>query len=184
MDAKMVPVFIMPKMKSFLESNGPWNQLVSLENIELITLRNNRFRKLADDLFIEPFLVPHRDEYSETVGYKIMGPNASLLYIPDIDKWDKWDQEIFEVIQHVDVALIDGTFFSQDEIPHRDMNEIPHPFITETMKHLFNLNTSNRNKIYFTHFNHSNPAIRDGAAVNQIRSNRFNVAREGIIFDL
>ncbi|MBL51690.1 MAG: pyrroloquinoline quinone biosynthesis protein PqqB [Candidatus Marinimicrobia bacterium] len=184
MGAKMIPVFIMPKMKSFLESNGPWNQLVSLENIELITLRNNRFRKLADDLFIEPFLVPHRDEYSETVGYKIMGPNASLLYIPDIDKWEKWDQEIFEVIQHVDVALIDGTFFSQDEIPHRDMNEIPHPFITETMKHLFNLNTSNRNKIYFTHFNHSNPAIRDGAAVNQIRSNRFNVAREGIIFDL
>ena len=184
MGAHKIPVFAMPKMKTFLESNGPWDQLITLKNIELIPLKNNRAQKLADDLFIEPFLVPHRDEYSETVVYKIMGPEASLLYIPDIDKWDKWDQEIFEVIQHVDVALIDGTFFSQDEIPHRDMNEIPHPFIIETMEYLFNLNTLNRNKIYFIHFNHSNPAIRDGAATNKIKSNRFNVAREGIVFDL
>jgi pyrroloquinoline quinone biosynthesis protein B len=184
MGAKGIPVFAMPRMKSFLESNGPWNQLVSLNNIEFQPMKNDKEIKLADGLFIEPFLVPHRDEYSETVGYKIMGLNASVMFIPDIDKWEKWDQDIFYVIQHVDVALVDGTFFSQGEVPHRDMSEIPHPFIVESMDLLYNLNTENRNKVHFIHFNHSNPAIRDGAVANQIRSNRFNVAREGMIFNL
>jgi len=184
MGAKNMPVFAMPKMKTFLESNGPWDQLVTLSNIQFQSIKNDKEIQLADGLIIEPFLVPHRDEYSETVGYKIMGPNASVLYIPDIDKLDKWDQDIFDVIQHVDIVLIDGTFFSQDEIPHRDMSEIPHPFIVESMERLYNLNTPNRNKVHFIHFNHSNPAIRDGAAANQIRSNRFNVAREGMNFDL
>ena len=184
MGAKDVPVFAMPGMKEFLESNGPWNQLVQLNNIEIQPMKNDKEIKLANGLIIEPFLVPHRDEYSETVGYKIMGLKQSVLFIPDIDKWEKWDQEIFEVIQHIDIALLDGTFYSQDELPNRDMGEIPHPFIVESMETLYNLNSSNRNKVHFIHFNHSNPAIRDGAASNLIRSNRFDVTREGMIFPL
>ena len=184
MGAKDVPVFAMPAMKEYLESNGPWNQLVQLNNIEIQPMKNDKEIKLANGLIIEPFLVPHRDEYSETVGYKIMGLKQSVLFIPDIDKWEKWDQEIFEVIQHIDIALLDGTFYSQDELPNRDMGEIPHPFIVESMETLYNLNSSNRNKVHFIHFNHSNPAIRNGAASNLIRSNRFDVAREGMIFPL
>ena len=184
MGAKDVPVFAMPKMKKFLETNGPWNQLVQLNNIEIQPMKNDKEIKLANGLIIEPFLVPHRDEYSETVGYKIMGLKQSVLFIPDIDKWEKWDQEIFEVIQHIDIALLDGTFYSQDELPNRDMGEIPHPFIVESMETLYNLNSSNRNKVHFIHFNHSNPAIRNGAASNLIRSNRFDVTREGMIFPL
>jgi len=184
MGAKNVPVFAMPEMKEFLESNGPWNQLVQLNNIEIQPMKNDKEIKLANGLIIEPFLVPHRDEYSETVGYKIMGLKQSVLFIPDIDKWEKWDQEIFEVIQHIDIALLDGTFYSQDELPNRDMGEIPHPFIVESMETLYNLNSSNRNKVHFIHFNHSNPAIRNGAASNLIRSNRFDVTREGMIFPL
>jgi len=184
MGAKDVPVFAMPEMKKFLESNGPWNQLVQLNNIEIQPMKNDKEIKLANGLIIEPFLVPHRDEYSETVGYKIMGLKQSVLFIPDIDKWEKWDQEIFEVIQHIDIALLDGTFYSQDELPNRDMGEIPHPFIVESMETLYNLNSSNRNKVHFIHFNHSNPAIRNGAASNLIRSNRFDVTREGMIFPL
>ena len=184
MGAKDVPVFAMPEMKEFLESNGPWNQLVQLNNIEIQPMKNDKEIKLANGLIIEPFLVPHRDEYSETVGYKIMGLKQSVLFIPDIDKWEKWDQEIFEVIQHIDIALLDGTFYSQDELPNRDMGEIPHPFIVESMETLYNLNSSNRNKVHFIHFNHSNPAIRNGAASNLIRSNRFDVTLEGMIFPL
>jgi len=184
MGAKEIPVFAMPKMKKFLETNGPWNQLVQLNNIEIQPMKNDKEIKLANGLIIEPFLVPHRDEYSETVGYKIMGLKQSVLFIPDIDKWEKWDQEIFEVIQHIDIALLDGTFYSQDELPNRDMGEIPHPFIVESMETLYNLNSSNRNKVHFIHFNHSNPAIRNGAASNLIRSNRFDVTREGMIFPL
>ena len=184
MGAKDVPVFAMPRMKEFLETNGPWDQLVSMNNIKIQPMKNDKEIRLADGLFIEPFLVPHRDEYSETVGYKIMGTKRSVLFIPDIDKWAKWDQEIFEVVQHIDIALLDGTFYSQGELPNRDMSEIPHPFIVESMDKLYNLNSPNRNKVHFIHFNHSNPAIRAGAAANQIRSNRFNVAQEGMIFPL
>ena len=78
MGAKNIPVFAMPRMQTFLESNGPWNQLISLKNIHIEKLKENKEIKIGDRLFIEPFLVPHRDEYSETVGYRIMGENKSL----------------------------------------------------------------------------------------------------------
>ena len=185
MGTKNMPVFAMPEMTNFLKNNGPWDQLITLKNIEIIQLKKNREIKLSDQLYIEPFLVPHRDEYSETVGYRIMSDNKSLIYIPDIDKWLKWDQNIFQIILNTDYALIDGTFYSQNELPNRDMSEIPHPFIVETMETLFDLNTKNRNKIHFIHFNHSNPAIiTDGPASKLIKSKRFNVAREGNRFNL
>ena len=181
MGAKYMPVYAMPRMKDFLNKNGPWNQLSSIGNIKIINLKNSKEIKLSSQLYIEPFLVPHRDEFSETVGYRIVSNNKSLIYIPDIDKWDKWDQDIFQVVLHTDYALLDGTFYSSDEIPHRDMSEIPHPFITETMNLLDDMNSKNRKKIYFIHFNHSNSAINyTSSASNIIRSKRFNVAKEGL----
>ena len=185
MGAKIMPLFAMPKMKDFLEKNGPWNQLITLKNISITQLTKNQELRLGDRLFIEPFLVPHRDEYSETVGYRIISDDKSLIYIPDIDKWEKWDQDIFQIVLNTDYALLDGTFFSQNELPNRNMNEIPHPFIIETMETLYQLNTKNRNKVYFIHLNHSNPAIIiNGPASKLIKSKRFNVAREGDVFNL
>jgi len=185
MGRKNVPVYAMERMKGFLENNGPWNQLVTLKNIELRLIKDSKEMKIGSQLFIEPFIVPHRDEYSETVGYRIMGENSSLVFIPDIDKWDKWHQSIFQLVLNTDIALLDGTFYSQDEIPNRDMSEIPHPFIIESMNTLFDLSTTNRNKVHFIHLNHSNPAMKkNGAAYNFIRSKRFNVASEGDRFNL
>ena len=185
MGAKNIPVFAMPRMKRFLESNGPWDQLVNLQNINIMEIQKNTEVKLSDFLFIKPIQVPHRDEYSETVGYQIIGANKNLLFIPDIDKWEKWDQDIILKIKHVDFALLDGTFYSEEELPNRDMTEIPHPFIIESLDLFSNLNTPNRNKIFFIHLNHSNPAIvNNSAAANLIRSKRFNVAKEGTIFPL
>ena len=185
MGAKDMPVYAMPRMKSFLYENSPWNQLLSLENIKIIDLKSSKEIKLSTQLYIEPFLVPHRDEFSETVGYRVMSNKKSLVYIPDIDKWSKWDQDIFQVVLHSDFALLDGTFYSSEEIPHRDMSEIPHPFIIETMDLLDNMNSKNRKKIYFIHFNHSNPAINYTSSVsNIIRSKRFNIATEGLKLNL
>tara|TARA_B100000214_G_scaffold173267_1_gene124576 strand:- start:594 stop:1496 length:903 start_codon:yes stop_codon:yes gene_type:complete len=185
MGAKDMPVYAMPRMKSFLYENSPWNQLLSLENIKIIDLKNSKEIKLSSQLYIEPFLVPHRDEFSETVGYRVVSNKKSLVYIPDIDKWSKWDQDIFQVVLHSDFALLDGTFYSSEEIPHRDMSEIPHPFIIETMDLLNDMNIKNRKKIYFIHFNHSNPAINYTSSVsNIIRSKRFNIATEGLKLNL
>ena len=185
MGKKNVPVYVMSRMKRFLETNGPWSQLVTLKNINLKLIENNKYIKIGEQLFIEPFLVPHRDEYSETVGYRIIGNEKSLAFIPDIDKWEKWHGSIFQLVLNTDILLIDGTFYSQNEIPHRNMAEIPHPFIIETMETLSELNSENRDKIHFIHFNHSNPAIKDNSpAYHTIRSKRFNLAREGDRFNL
>lgn len=185
MGKKNVPVYAMSRMKRFLETNGPWSQLVTLKNINLKLIENNKDIKIGEQLFIEPFLVPHRDEYSETVGYRIIGKEKSLAFIPDIDKWEKWHGSIFQLVLNTDILLLDGTFYSQNEIPHRNMAEIPHPFIIESMETLSELNSENRSKVHFIHFNHSNPAIKDNSpAYHTIKSKRFNLAREGDRFNL
>ena len=185
MGKKNVPVYVMSRMKRFLETNGPWIQLVTLKNINLKLIENNKYIKIGEQLFIEPFLVPHRDEYSETFGYLIIGNEKSLAFIPDIDEWEKWHGSIFHLVLNTDILLLDGTFFSQNEIPHRNMAEIPHPFITESMETLSELNSENRNKVHFTHYNYSNPAIKDNSpAYLTIKSKRFNLDRGGDRFNL
>ena len=185
MGAKMMKVFVMPRMESFIKNNGPWNQLIELNNIILKKITARKEIKVNNQLFIKPILVPHRDEYSETVSYQIMGPNKSLLYIPDIDKWTKWEEDILLKIKYIDLLLVDGTFFSSDEIPNRDISEIPHPSITESMDLFSSLSTKDRNKVFFIHLNHTNPAIkRKSAAQNIIKSKRFNIAYEGMLFEL
>ncbi len=158
-NAPKVPVYAMPKMTEFLQTNGPWSQLVMNKNIELRTIENGQSVSLTSNLTVTPILVPHRDEYSETVGYKIEGATKSALFIPDIDKWEKWDQSIIAVIAQVDYAFLDATFFSGAEINNRDISEIPHPFIIESMEKFKNLPPAEKSKIIFIHFNHTNPVI-------------------------
>ncbi len=182
MGAKEVPVYAMPRMKQFLETNGPWNQLVRLNNISIQKINDNVAIQLNERLSITPFLVPHRDEYSETVGYKIEGPNKSLIFIPDIDKWDKWEVNVKELVKDNDYSLLDGTFYNIDELPGRDMSQIPHPFIVESIN-LFN--NVDKLGIYFIHINHSNPALNSNSdAFKNIINNGFGVAKRNQIFDL
>ena len=181
--ADSVPVFAMPRMKQFLENNGPWSQLVDLGNISINEMAADSAIQLSDQLKIIPFLVPHRDEYSETVGFKIIGPRKSLLFIPDINKWEKWQRSIVAEIEAVDYALIDATFYAEGEI-NRDMAEVPHPFVTETIDRLrasSNLNPArDYQKIYFIHFNHTNPLIDPlSQEAETVRALGFNVAEFG-----
>ena len=159
-NAKKVPVYAMPKMGGFLEQNGPWNQLVTNNNITLKKLENNKAIVLSENLKVIPFTVPHRDEYSETVGYTIIGPNKTALFIPDIDKWEKWETNIIAAISKVDYAFIDATFYDAEEINNRDISQIPHPFVIESMALFDNLSETQKKKIHFIHFNHTKPFIR------------------------
>lgn len=180
MGTKDVPVYVMPRMAGFLSNNVPWEQLVKLNNISLKNINDGVSFQPNSRIKVTPFLVPHRDEYTETVGYKIEGPNRSAVFIPDIDKWEKWNQKIEDVIRGVDAAYIDGTFYDNSEIPGRNMSEIPHPFITETMKRLRSLPDSEKNKVHFIHLNHTNPVIRkDSEARKRIEEMGFHVAEEG-----
>lgn len=180
MGAKDISVYTMPNMKTYLESNGPWSQLVSMKNIQIKELQNDSTIVLNNDLKVTPFLVPHRDEYSETVGYKIEGQSKSVLFIPDINKWQLWEKDIVEEVKKVDYAFIDATFFKDGEVP-RPMKDIPHPFIVETTKLFENESIETRSKIYFIHLNHTNPALKSTHRLkDSIQNLGFNFAYEGM----
>ena len=177
---KNIPVYSFPKMREYLETNGPWEQLVSENNIVLNTLTGNTLT-LSENLKIVPFTVPHRDEYSETVGYTIIGPNKTALFIPDIDKWERWETSIEELIKKVDYAFLDATFYDGSELPNRDMNAIPHPFVVESMDRFSGLSPEDKKKVYFIHFNHTNPLLNENStAVKTVQANGFKIARKGL----
>ena len=177
--AYKVPVYVMPKMKLFLESNSPWNQLIDLNNIQLRGIFHNKNINISNNLEIVPFTVPHRDEFSETVGYKIIGPNKSALFIPDINKWNLWDKDIVEEVKDVDYAFLDATFFKDGEV-NRSMEEIPHPFVVETLNLFKNESDELKNKIYFIHFNHTNISLQDkNPVIDSISKLGYNFTRFG-----
>jgi len=180
MGASKIPVYAMPWMNLFLSENGPWSQLVEYNNIELINQAPDSTIHISSKLSVTPFIVPHRDEFSETVGYRIESANKKVLFIPDINKWEIWDRSIIEEISKVDVAFLDATFFDQDELPGRDIKDIPHPFVEESLELFKDLPESERAKITFIHFNHTNPLILNSMERRQVENLGFKVAFEGM----
>ena len=183
--AKGIPVYAMPKMSFFLKENGPWSQLVKLNNIKLVNLSNNIAVTVLEKIKVTPFLVPHRDEFSETVGYKIEGPSKSILFIPDIDKWLLWNRNLIDLLKTVDLAFIDGTFFNAKEVNYRPISEIPHPLVEETIEFLSDQKESIKNKIYFIHMNHTNPLLNPKSKESKwVLGQGFRIAQIGQVFKL
>lgn len=179
MGANNIPVYALPKMKIFLEQNGPWSQLVALQNISIQQLQADSAFNLNANITIKPFLVPHRDEFSETAGYEIIINGRSLVFIPDIDKWQKWNTDIKAVIQKATIVFLDATFFKNGEL-ERDMREIPHPFVEESMQLFSGLSATDKAKVHFIHANHTNPLlIENSPAQKEVTEKGFNVAKEG-----
>jgi len=180
MGASGVPVYAMPRMQEYLADSGPWSQLVDYGNIALRPLENEQAVSLGP-VSVTPFLVPHRDEYSETVGYRIEGPDRTAVFIPDINKWAEWHRDLADVVRGVDYALIDATFFADGELPGRDMSKVPHPFVTESMALLDDLPEADREKVWFIHMNHTNPLLRqDSEERALVESKGYNVAKRGL----
>jgi pyrroloquinoline quinone biosynthesis protein B len=185
LNSKNIPLYLMPKFYNFILNNGPWNQLVELNNIKLNKIYNGEKVILHNNLSFTPIQVPHRDEYSETVGYVIEGTHKKALYIPDIDKWAKWEVSVVEMIKNVDYAFLDGTFFDEKEINNRDISEIPHPFIIESLKLFKELDESEKSKVYFIHLNHTNPVLNsESSEYKKVISAGFNIAKTGMEFFL
>jgi len=160
--AHSIRVYAMPRMREFLTSNGPWDQLVKLHNIDVVPIEDGVPVMLNERISVTPLRVPHRDEYSETVGYLIRGPSRSILWLPDIDKWEKWTTPLESILARVDVAYLDGTFYDASELPGRDFREIPHPLMSETLARL--ANSPLQTKVRFIHLNQSNPLLRERRA--------------------
>lgn len=180
MHSQALPLYATPRMAAFLRTNGPWDQLVRLGNVELMETPPGATYELAGGVQVTPLAVPHRDEYSDTVAYRLAGPSRTLLYVPDTDGWELWQPPLDEVLAGIDVALLDGTFYSSDELPGRAVRSIGHPLITTTMERLGPRVHSGELEVFFTHLNHSNPALEPGSAAQRaIEAAGFAVLAEG-----
>ena len=179
MGSKNILVKVLPKMSNYLKTNGPWSQLVALNNIQIENTKFDVSNSELSNIVVTPIQVPHRDEYSETAGYIIKGKNKKALFIPDIDKWEKWDKNLTELVEDFDYLLLDATFYDSKEI-NRDINEIPHPLVTETMTLLDSLSLDAKSKVYFIHMNHTNIMLDPNSELSKlVESKGYNIARLG-----
>ncbi len=173
-----IKVHAMPRFRRFLQTNGPWDQLISLGNIVVNPLAEDSIVQVTERVQTLPIRVPHRDEYSETVGYRIVGPNRTVLFIPDINKWELWERDLKRELSLVDRAYLDATFFDASEVGYRDMSEIPHPFMVETMDFLGGLSATEKSKVHFIHMNHTNPCLSDtSSAYRHVVASGFHIAQ-------
>jgi pyrroloquinoline quinone biosynthesis protein B len=154
-----VPVFASRRLAAFLRINEPWAALERERHIVLHELEVGTERRLNGRRTVTPMLVPHRDEHTDTLAFKIRGPDRSVLYLPDIDAWEQWSTTLADVLTTVDVAYLDGTFFDANELPGRDPTLVPHPTVLHTLEALAQLPAQERAKVRFVHLNHSNPAM-------------------------
>lgn len=183
---EQVPVFATPSMSRFLRDNGPWSQLVEKENIAVHEVSPGEAIHLGDGVSVEMVNSPHRDEFTDTVGYLVRGPERRVLFVPDTDSWDRWTPSIEAWLELADVALLDGTFYSRHELPNRSIDEIGHPLVAGSAKRFTDTVTEGQStRILFTHMNHSNPLLApQSRELAKLRALGFDIAEEGMEFGL
>lgn len=174
-----LPLYVSARMAAFLRDNGPWSQLVSLDNVRLVEVEPGSPVALGDGVSVTALRVPHRDELSDTLAFRFEGPGQRVLYLPDCDPWRSWGSAAEELVRSVDVALLDGTFYSLGELPGRSIEEIGHPLISDSMDRFESLVRAGDTRIYFTHLNHSNPVLEpDGPERREVERRGFRVLED------
>ncbi len=184
--ARALPVHASPRMAEFLRTNGPWSEMVRDGHVTLLVLEpGGEALRLGERITVEPFRVPHRDELSDTLAFLIRGPERSVLYVPDADRFEGWSPPLESLLARADAALLDGTFFSGDEVPGRDLSKIPHPFVAQSIERFAALPARERAKIRFTHLNHTNPAADPASPeAARVRAAGMAIARDGDVIPL
>ncbi len=183
MGADKVSVYAMPRMAGMLMGSEPWALLGRLDHIDVRLISADQPVELSGQVRATPFLVPHRDELSETVGWRIEGPKHSVAWLPDIDKWSKWDTPVEELIASVNVAFLDATFYADGEI-RRDISEVPHPFVVETLERLKD-RPELLKKVRLVHLNHTNPLLDPASEAFRVTEQQgLVVAAEGEVHPL
>ncbi|HEY3203671.1 MAG TPA: MBL fold metallo-hydrolase [Thermoanaerobaculia bacterium] len=179
LSAHRVPVYGTPSMAKFLRENRPWSRLVAYENIVIREIEPGVEFALTPNLHVTAIRVPHRDEDSDTVAYLVRGPRRRLLWLPDIDKWEKWDRKPEQLLEDPAlIAFLDGTFFAADEIPGRAIADIPHPLVPETIARLEG-KIATQGRLFFVHLNHTNRLLWDRKVEEDLEKRGFAVAKEG-----
>jgi len=182
-----IPTIVTPQFADFLTSNAPWSQLVKLNNISLQPIQPKPYNEVSaidiwEGLTIKCFTVPHRAEFTDTIGVSI---NGEVLYIPDIDDWESW-QFAEEAISSHRICLVDSTFYDLSELKCRDLKSIPHPPTVDTIARFGHLvGPSHERQIVLTHLNHSNPLCdKNSKEYQHVKQLGFDVAEDEQIFTL
>ena len=182
MSARGIPLHSSPSMQNLIKSTPAWALLLEQGVFELTEIGHVKI----DDVVIESIAIPHRAELSDMHAFVLRGKEHSVLFLPDHDSWDQTlsahsASSIREWLKEIEVthALLDGTFWSGDELQGRDMSVVPHPTIQDSLARL-GQKQSGDPEIYFTHLNHTNPAYReDGAEYQKITKFGWRVSSEG-----
>jgi pyrroloquinoline quinone biosynthesis protein B len=169
-------------MAAFLRASAPWDALVRNGNIELRPLEPGARVRLSPGIEVTPFSVVHRQEYSDTLGYLVHGRRANLMYVPDADTWSGWQVPFESILARADVALLDGSFYSADELGHRLQGDVPHPPVVDTVALLRVL--PQRPPVWFVHLNHTNPLWDPESPLRRELPAGFGVATTGQRFAL
>jgi pyrroloquinoline quinone biosynthesis protein B len=177
MNISGMPVYTSLGLVTLLRETRLWRPLI--QRLALIPLSTAQPVSLGPDLTIYPIPVPHRDEWGiGTFAFQISGPSKSLLYLPDIDSWEPWARAE-DHLQAADYALIDGTFYYDDELNGRFPPA--HPLIPHTLNLYGNLPC----QIYLTHLNHTNPVLDEDSPERQaVLDAGANIAYTGQTFIL
>ena len=177
--SREVPLHCSPRFADFVRSNAPWRQLVKLKQLDVRPFVVGESFAPWPGLAVSPIAVPHRDEFSDTMAFVLQGPSRRLLFVPDVDAWEKAPGLLERLLAGVDVAYLDGTFYDGRELPDRPLDEIPHPLMTRTMDRLAELAKARPGALRFVHLNHTNPALHDAALRRQITARGFAIAAQG-----
>jgi pyrroloquinoline quinone biosynthesis protein B len=173
-----LPLLGTKRFLAYMEANDPWAELIRDGHLDPIAI-DGMEASIDGDLTLSAIAVPHRDEYSDTIAFSIsVAGQPWLLYLPDIDDWQSWD-EAEQVIARHEVALLDATFSSVHELPGRDISAIRHPLVPDTIERFAHLVADTQ--IVLTHINHSNSLGNPDAAITrQAASAGFIVAYDGM----
>ena len=178
-DADRIPVHASASVLGFLTSNEPWSSLFHNGNLVAEPMVDAvAFGRLT----VARIPVPHRSEFSDASAFSILvDDDPWALYLPDIDSWDEWPQAE-DVIGRHSVAVVDATFGEPDELPGRDLTEIPHPLVRHTVDRFGHLTEDST--VVLSHINHSN-ALNDDASDlrRQVLDAGFLVASDGLVLD-
>lgn len=174
-DSKGVNVYCNKGVEEFLMKNDPFRYLVDRQNIEIETM-GHKDKQKVQGAEVKTHLYDHHLVGHNTTGYEIIGEEKTVFYLSDITEFNG---DIMTRIEEADIAIIDGTFWSEDEIDR--IEEVPHPPIQQSMEEMKDFDTD----IYFTHLNHTNPVLREDSKERQeLEEAGFNVAEQGTTWDI
>ena len=161
MSARGIPLHSSPSMQNLIKSTPAWALLLEQGVFDLTEIGHVEI----DDVVIQSIAIPHRAELSDMHAFVVRGKQHSVLFLPDHDSWDQTlsahnAQSIREWLNDLEIthAFLDGTFWSGNELQGRDMSVVPHPTIQDSLHRLGEKQNADF-EIYFTHLNHTNPAL-------------------------